>query len=358
MKVAILGAGNIGTQFAVMFAEKGHEVRLFTSRPQEINKVLEIVDESGKIIHSGEIQFATDNMRKAVVDAEFIFITFPSFMLETTAAKLTPYVGKNTYIGLIPGTGGGEYSLSEARSKGAAIFGLQRVPGVARLKEYGKTVCVSGIRPKLHVGTIPRAAGNEVAIILTESLNMPCEVLPNYLNVTLTPSNPILHTTRLRTLFSDYREGIVYKHNPLFYGEWDDASSELLIACDDELQHVCKGLSELDLSMVHSLKRHYKSDTVEAMTQKISSIKSLAAIKSPVKRVENGFIPDFSSRYFTADFPYGLAIIQEIARLTKTPVPNIDETMSWYCDIVGCDGGFRLKKYGIQSLEDLYRIYR
>lgn len=96
---------------------------------------------------------------------------------------------------------------------------------------------------------------------------IPCTVHPNYLSVTLTPSNPILHTTRLSTLFADYEEGKVYNRNPLFYGEWSDASSELLIACDGELQEMLKIMDKLDLHNVRSLKLHYESDTIEAMTK-------------------------------------------------------------------------------------------
>lgn len=88
----------------------------------------------------------------------------------------------------------------------------------------------------------------------------------------MTPSNPILHTTRLRTLFGDWHEGAVYESMPLFYEEWDDASSELLIACDEEVQEICRALPEFELQFVKSLRVHYESPTVEAMTRKISSM--------------------------------------------------------------------------------------
>ena len=34
MKITIVGGGNIGTQFAVHCAHKGHEVTLFSSKPE------------------------------------------------------------------------------------------------------------------------------------------------------------------------------------------------------------------------------------------------------------------------------------------------------------------------------------
>lgn len=82
-----------------------------------------------------------------------------------------------------------------------------------------------------------------------------CEPLPDYLNLTLTPSNPILHTTRLMTLFKDYVPGkIVYSSVPLFYEEWSDETTELLFKCDAEVQGLCHELKVFDLSEVKSLR--------------------------------------------------------------------------------------------------------
>ena len=48
-----------------------------------------------------------------------------------------------------------------------------------------------------------------------------------------------------------------------------------------------------------------------------------------MKEVEGGFVPDFGSRYFTEDFPYGLRIIQQQARKHQTDIPVIDRVMAW-----------------------------
>ncbi len=46
MKITVVGGGNIGTQFAVHIAEKGHEVTMFTSNPALFRKRLSIVDKN------------------------------------------------------------------------------------------------------------------------------------------------------------------------------------------------------------------------------------------------------------------------------------------------------------------------
>lgn len=358
MKITVIGAGNIGTQFAAAFAAKGNEVTVYASKPEKISNTLTIVDEIDNVSAEGEIALVTSDIERAVKDAEYIFVTYPAFMLKSIADKMCDFVNHGTKIGVIPGTGGAEFAFKKLiEDKGVILFGLQRVPAVARLKEYGKTVCVTGYRDRLKLAGIPKSSLRGIADLLTETFSIPCDILPNYLSVTMTPSNPILHTTRLRTEFADYKEGVVYPRNILFYEEWSNNSSKLLFACDEELQKICQKLTKLDLSDVRSLKEHYESDTAEKLTAKIRSIKSLQGLGSPMKAVEGGFVPDFSSRYFTADFPYGLSILQQIANIAGAEVPNMTSTINWYKKVSRDMTEFNLADFGINTLDDLYNFY-
>lgn len=51
-------------------------------------------------------------------------------------------------------------------------------------------------------------------------------------------------------------------------------------------------------------------------------------------KVENGWIPDFSSRYFKTDFPYGIHVIIEIADIFNVETPTMDAIWSWYVSSV------------------------
>lgn len=357
MKITIVGGGNIGTQFAVHCAQKKHQVTVFTSRPESFSSHLTCVDEHGKIICAGDIRGATADPEKAVADADVIFVTVPADRMPEYARKIIPYIRPGVKIGLIPGTGGGECIFRSCMEKGAVIFGLQRVPAVARLVKYGARVRSIGYRPQLFAAALPKRYTQECCQILSDIFNIPCAALPDYLNLTLTPSNPVLHTTRLRILFGDYTPGLVYDSIPLFYQQWNDESSRLLIACDEEVQQICRSLDAFDLSGVRSLKLHYESDTPEKMTRKISSIPAFQGLVSPQKAVEGGAVPDFNSRYFTADFSYGLAILVQIARMVDIPVPNMEQTLQWYQSIAGQPEIFRFSLWGIGSLEDFIAFY-
>ncbi len=358
MNITIVGGGNIGTQFAVHSAHAGHRVTLFTSNPEKFHKHLTIVDAQGNCTHEGDIYAATADPEAAFGEAEVIFVTVPADCMAQFADLICRYMTPGVRIGLIPGTGGGECVFKPCVEKGAILFGLQRVPAVARLVRYGSCVCSTGYRPTLHAAALPKSYTQSCCQLLTEIFNMPCEPLPDYLNLTLTPSNPILHTTRLKTLFADYRPGVVYENIPLFYQHWSDETSRLLFVCDDEVQALCRALKCFDLSGVRSLKEHYESQTPEQMTRKIASIPAFQGLTSPHKAVEGGYIPDLSSRYFTADFSYGLTILVQIARFAGVPAPHMEATLDWYLQLAKPLNTFRFADFGIRDLESFIAFYQ
>ncbi len=161
-------------------------------------------------------------------------------------------------------------------------------------------------------------------------------------------------------MFQDYSDGIFYNRVPLFYEEWDDASSMILFECDREVQNICKALKDFDLSEVRSLKEHYGVKTPLELTKKIRSIEGFKGIETPMKKIQdNKYIPDFTSRYFISDFPYGLRIIQQIACLAKVEIPSIEKVLKWFNQIqITEDKGLDFKDYGINSLSDLIKYYK
>ena len=53
-----------------------------------------------------------------------------------------------------------------------------------------------------------------------------------------------------------------------------------------------------------------------------------------MKLVGSGWIPDFNSRYFTEDFPYGLKFIKETAAKQNMTTPVIDMVYNWGINIL------------------------
>ena len=357
MRITIVGGGNIGTQFAVHCAEKGHEVIVFTSAPELFDGHLEVVDEIGRTTHEGDIAKVTSDSKAAFSNADMIMITFPANLMRLVTDDIYTYASSAAIIGVVPGNGGCECAFKKHIKRGNVFFGIERVPAIARLIQKGKTVKSTGYRDELHVAALPRNKAIMCAKIIEGIFDMKTTIIPSFLNLTMTPSNPILHTTRLKTIFKDWHEGITYDHLPLFYEEWDDESSELLIACDKEVQKICQNMPEFDLGYVKSLRCHYASSTVQEMTQKLRSIEAFKGIKTPAIEKDGRFIPDLHSRYFTADFSFGLSIIKQIGEFADVSTPYIDDVLSWYSGIAIEKEEFRFVDYGLKDRSELEEFY-
>ncbi|MBR2674196.1 MAG: NAD/NADP octopine/nopaline dehydrogenase family protein [Mogibacterium sp.] len=409
MKITVVGGGNIGTQFAVHSAEKGHDVIMFTSSPEHFSHHLSIVDREGRLIHEGDICKATNNPKEAFRDADMIMITMPPTMMIPLAEIIYDNTDAHTMIGFVPGNGGFELVFKECIERGNILFGIDRVPAIARLTERGKTVSCSGYKKNLYIGALPTEHTETCAALIESIYDINCVRLPGFMALTLTPSNPILHTARLKTIFKDYAPGKTYDSLPLFYEEWNDESSELLLACDDEIQAICRALPDFGLEYVVSEREFYQANTPEELTRAISTEESLLGLTTPSvhadaavkgrglyghlsgrtqsspridehmkrrnrwrdKREEKehrqsegsavlnqtALIPDLHSRYFVADFPYGLTVIYQIGKIAGVDMPNIEGLLDWYEEIAVINDQLLLSDYGITNMEELRAFY-
>ena len=73
----------------------------------------------------------------------------------------------------------------------------------------------------MKIRVIPGEYSEKVAKDMSNFIDIPCIPLNSYLAITLSPSNPTMHPSRLYELFHDYVEGEhIYERNPYFYEEW------------------------------------------------------------------------------------------------------------------------------------------
>ena len=155
MRITVIGGGNIGTLMAADAAYKGNEVVIYTSKPEQWNKELSVYDADDKLLRRGHISKATNSMREAVEKAEHIWITMPPHLFSSIAEEILPFVHEGQKIGIIPGSGGGEFAFRKVIEKDVILFGLQRVHSIARLKKYGESVYELGRKNSIKIGSIP-----------------------------------------------------------------------------------------------------------------------------------------------------------------------------------------------------------
>lgn len=330
--ICICGGGGLGHTTAGVFSSQDNvKVSMLTSRPGQWQQPFVVHDPNGKDF-LGRISKASSNAKDVIPEADIVLLCLPAYLVEKTLREIASYLRKQTIVGAVVGNTGFFVYAHAILPAETPLFAFQRVPYISRVVEYGKEANLLGYKDELLVAT--ENIGDIASFC--EQLSMlfmtPVRTLDSFYEVTLSNSNPILHTGRLYTMWKDW-DGKPYAENPLFYYGWTDEASELEIKMDAELFDL---LRELNVSKKHfkTLLDHYESTDAASLTRKLQSIPSYAEIKSPMKVVKGGWIPDFESRYFTEDFPYGLKMIHDLAHENNVKCPTIDKVYEWGCKMI------------------------
>jgi hypothetical protein len=375
MKVCIVGGGHIGTTLAcyIKHTDPAKEVCLFTRKPERFASVLKCNDIEGGFSYEVSPDCISNDPAVAAVGADIVFIALPHFAVEKAFADIAPYVAEGAYIGVLPGSGGFEFFFDHYfAARHGKLFGFQRVPFTAKLVEYGKECNLKSWKPNSVVGTL-RAADLDGACAMVEECGLRTARAANFLAVSLTPSNPVLHTSRTHEIFGAFDKDHEFDEHLHFYVGWGDGASRTLFGVDGELHQLFDRIPELDMSAVIPLGQHYEAPTVEAMTAKINSIATFQTVMAPMKPspiTPGKFVANLESRLFTEDFPWGLAIIRAYCEIFGVETPTIDKVLGWYQQFVGVeyyvDGKFCGKdlantgipqNHGITTPEQVVALY-
>lgn len=323
IRVCICGGGSLGhVCAAVLASRKGVSVSILSGHPDKWQNFVSATDPDGKV-YSGPVKVSSDPAEVAA-GQDIILLTVPGYLIEKTLESIRPWIGKAA-VGSIVSSTGFFFFAHCILGPEAALFGFQRVPYIARVKEYGSKALLLGYKDSLVAAleNVPDREGFRAK--LQELFETRVNLADSYLEVSLSNSNPILHTGRLYTMFKG-REDEVFDHNILFYKEWTDEASQKLIDMDAEFFRL---LGKLGISGISPLLEYYESTDAASLTRKIFSIPAFQAITSPMVETEGGWKADFGSRYFTEDFPFGLRWIKELAEENNVPTPVIDEVYNW-----------------------------
>lgn len=325
--VCICGGGNLGHVVAGFLAANGYGVNLLTRHPERWQRQLSISTPDGKTL-TGDVNLVTADARQAIAGADMVLLCLPGFSIREELLRIKPCLTPGVAVGSIVSSTGFFFEALELLPPQTPLFGFQRVPFIARTTAYGRAAALLGYKPQLHVAIEQTEDKESLRIALEQMFATPTTLMNSYYEVSLTNSNPLLHTARLYTMWHDWHEGVVYPVKSLFYEEWTDEASALLIAMDGEF---FKLLSVLPVSKgsIPPILDYYESTDAQSLTRKLHSITAFKGIGSPMKEVEGGYVPDFQSRYFTEDFLYGLRIIQQQAEKHHIDTPIIDKVMEW-----------------------------
>ena len=327
MNITICGGGNLGHVCAGVLGEI-HQVSLLTTHPEQWSQIIEVTAPEGRVYH-GMLQRVTSHADEVIPQADIVLLCLPGFAIRDVLLQIAPHLNSNTWVGTVVSSTGFFFEAMTLLPKSQVLFGFQRVPFISRITEYGRSAQLKGYKSSLCVAVEHSEDKEGIKATLEQLFHTPTTLLHSYYEVSLSNSNPLLHTARLYTMWHNWTEGINYPSNPYFYADWTVEASALLIAMDEEFQRLLRtiGLPEESIPPVLT---YYESSDAESLTSKIRSIAAFQGILSPMTKTGEGrYAPDFNSRYFTEDFPYGMRFIVETASKYHVDIPTIEKVYAW-----------------------------
>lgn len=335
MKVCVCGGGNLGhvvTAFLALQPEV--EVALLTRSPQRWSHDLTLRMPDG-VERTCRVSRITADAAECVPGADYVVMCLPGFALADEMRLIAPHLSPGTVVGSVVSNTGFFFEARKHLPMGITLFGLQRVPFISRTLAYGSKAHLMGTKPMLHACVTENPGErsslgrqNEVGAVLQRLFATTVSMLDSIYEASLSNSNPLLHPARMYSMWHDWDGVSTYGTDSLFYEEWTDEASDILIAMDREFFGLLDVLP-VRKGSIPTILDYYESVDAPSLTRKLRSIAAFHGIASPMRRVQGGYIPDLASRYFTEDFLLGMAMIHRLAGEHGVPVPTIDKVFAW-----------------------------
>ncbi|MBB3918814.1 NAD/NADP octopine/nopaline dehydrogenase family protein [Rhizobium fabae] len=355
MKVTICGAGRTGHLNAVLFKQRdGVEVSVLTSSADLAGKwsdgeqVWRANLSDGSVL-AARIDHVGIDPRATLADTDLVVVTQPAQARPALLRQIAPHLPENkrVFVGAIPGFCGFDW-LAETAFGGReniVIWGMKDVPHTAYNLVAGSEVRMGGAKAQLYAALHRReaaAAKEDLSDLLGRLYEAPISILDDYLEITLTPGNALMHPAVLYGLVGP---GAPWEEHPFdepicWWSDCPRTGAEMLEACDAEnqaLKHAAERRLKVDLASVKPLRQ----ELIEAYGDQIgddSTMYSLlrtnsayAGIRAPLVANPDGpgLVIDRESRAFHEDIAFGQALLLEMARRLNVPVPAIETTYHW-----------------------------
>jgi len=355
LKVTICGAGRTGHLNAILFKQLPDvQVSMLTGNLEVVDRftrgvALTALLPDGSTL-SAHTDLVTTDARLAVHDADLVIITVPAHARPGLLRTIAPHLAheKPVYLGAIPGFCGFDWlaqAILEDRPN-VVIWGMKDVPHTAFELKPGQSIKMGGGKSQLYVATHARESEASRRQLLQHlvALYGPCvSLLDNYLEITLTPGNPIMHSSVIYGLIGPYGQWHrkIFPQPLCWWTECPELGAYFLERMDQESQDLCAAISRqlgVDLSSVKSLKQ----EIVEAYGEQIRDQSSMLSILRtnqayndilapmvPAGDNRPGYVIERESRAFNEDVAYGLVLLVEMARRFELQVPYIEEVLDW-----------------------------
>lgn len=339
--ICICGGGSLGHVIAGVLSNQKTRplaVNILTNRPTKwTNKLIVNTPDGNRI--EGNLTRISSYPEDVIPQSDVILICLPGPYIQKELIKIKDFLTPGSYVGCVFSSTGFFFEAMKILPENIKLWGFQRVPFIARTLSYGHYANLLGYKKEYKIA-VERASELEkeaFRIFIEDTFGATTILLANYLEASITNSNPLLHTSRLYTMFKDWKPGIKYNRDFLFYEEWNNDAADLYIKMDNELASLIKILP-VTPGFLPTVLEYYECNDVTSLAKKLRSIESFKGIKSPMIEISKGeWIPDFSSRYFTEDFGCGLKYIRDLCAQYNIAALNIEAVYNWGISLIAND---------------------
>ncbi|MFW8637353.1 NAD/NADP octopine/nopaline dehydrogenase family protein [Cribrihabitans pelagius] len=357
MKVTICGGGQTGHLYAVLFRQRPDiTVSVLTGSPElaegwaQGDGVWQAVTADGRTL-GARPDYAGTDAGEALRDTDMVIVTQPAQARPTLMRQIRAHLpaDKPVYLGAIPGACGFDWLAENALAGlgNVVIWGMKDVPHTAFGLVPGRMVRMGGSKSQLFAALHRResaAARAALSGMLARLFDAPVTMLNDFLEITLTPGNALMHPAVLYGLIGP---GAPWQDKPFdqpvcWWSDCPRASAELLEACDAENQRIRDAATArlgTDLSSVKPLRQ----ELIEAYGGQIEDGRTMYAllrtnrayggIQAPLVPNPNGagLVIDRESRAFHEDIAFGQALLVTMAARLNVAVPAITKIYQWAC---------------------------
>ena len=353
-EVTIVGGGSSAHLMIPFLFGAGFTVNLLTRKPNQWsqNVVAQLHTIHGEILEEfgGKLSKISDNPAEVIPHSAFVVLCMPVCKYRQALHNMAPYLAKDeeVFVGTIYGQAGFNWMVDEIKRKfdlnNITTFAVGLIPWICRTIEYGKMGVTYGCKEVNFAAVSPT---NRFPVLNERFLENICarwlkkgsfSQSENFLSLTLSVDNQIIHPSRCYGLFLRYQGKWAHKEDiPYFYRDFDQQSADLLQELDADYSKIRNAIKaryphrdfQFMLDYLEFERLSYQSANTD-IRESFTTSATLGAIKPPTIQLASGeWVIDKDHRFFTDDIHYGLCIAKWIADQLSLDVPTIDRIINW-----------------------------
>jgi len=336
---------------------------MLTRRPEIWNDVITGYTKGSDWEYKGEmngrISTLSNDAAGVVGNADLILICSPAHTKKDVLTQIRPHIKYGAMVGTVFGQGAFDLQAkailgTDVETKNLTIFSLMYVPFICKVVNYGKDINLIGPKKTLYTAVWPKNKMQQVMDKLSECYKIPAEPIHSFLNLTLCPSNQIIHPGRVTGFFEKFpdqcNQVLKFKDVPLLYEGLDQRSADEIEALDTEIQNIKRAILkrfpqiQLDhvLPISERIVKMYKDQVGNPKT-----LKTIFNTNKGYERVPFPMVPlqgqdknlpksdvlvklNHNARFFWEDLPFGLVILKDIGNIVGVSTPAITRNIIFH----------------------------